>query len=181
MLTLQCLVVEIANLWLARIELTDALEASALAAVKQWRMDLDQDAQADTLDARHVGPTYAAANTVGGVPVLIGLNYDPAPTSGDENGNASCAGELIFGVIADNAPEFTFCTNQAASGDDDLAVRAQATASVPSLCSQMFGIGIGPFSVSSRADALYNKGDSQPRLYEILPQNFHCQSACPAP
>jgi hypothetical protein len=175
--TLFCLVLEIANLWLARIELTDALESSALAAVKQW----GDDGGGDTLPARHVAQAYAAANTIGGQPVAIDVNYDATPPGGDQNGNASCAGELIFGVIADDAPAFTFCTNQAAGPDDDLAVRAQATATVPSLCMQMFGVPIGPFQVSSRADALYRNADGLSRLYEILPQDFHCQAACPPP
>jgi len=36
MLLILCFVVEIAHLWLTRVELENSLEAAALAAVKEW-------------------------------------------------------------------------------------------------------------------------------------------------
>src|SRR6185503_11453281 len=56
LLTLFCVLVGVANLWLARVELENALEASALAAVKQWG---DANGAGGTLTARDVGVGYS--------------------------------------------------------------------------------------------------------------------------
>ncbi len=86
------LAVNVAQLWLARVELENALEAAALAAVKEWG-----DANGgSTWDPRHIGVEYAAANTINGIPVEIDLNYDP---SNLPNENASCDGNLVFGAV----------------------------------------------------------------------------------
>ncbi len=102
-LALFCLVLEVANLFLARIELENALEAAALAAVKQW----GDSGGGDTQVPREVGQDFAAANTINGVPVAIGLNYNAAELP---NQNADCSGNLIFGAIIDDDPEFVFST-----------------------------------------------------------------------
>jgi len=106
LLALFCALVAIANLWLARVEAENAMEAAALAAVKQWG-----DANGgDTLIPRQIGQAYAAANCVRKVPVTIGTNYDPAD---GPNQNAVCpvgmtppTGNLIFGSIRDDDPNF---------------------------------------------------------------------------
>ncbi len=102
LLALLFITVEIGNLWLARVELENSLEAAALAAVKEWG-----DANGgDTLIPRRVGVQYAAANTIGGnAPVAIGLNYD---ASNQPNENADCSGNLIFGAITTPSRPYTF-------------------------------------------------------------------------
>jgi putative Flp pilus-assembly TadE/G-like protein len=101
-------VVMIGNIWLARVELENALEAAALAAVKEWG-----DANGgDTLIPRNVGVAYAAANTMSGVPVEITTNYDFDGVTGNVNQNLLCyptkpnpitglppGGNLVFGAI----------------------------------------------------------------------------------
>src|SRR5206468_2313998 len=72
LLVLFCVLVGVANLWLARIELENSLEASALAAVKQW----GDAGGGDTLLPRQVGVSYARANAVRRNPVVIGTNYN---------------------------------------------------------------------------------------------------------
>jgi len=107
--------VEIGNVWLARIELEQSLEANALAAVKQWH----EGGISDTEDARMVGNAFSIANPVRGQQVNLtdtmlntafgieNLNYDPSMP----NGNAVCTdisdydnfkqqGVLVFGAIA---------------------------------------------------------------------------------
>lgn len=86
--------VEIGNIWLARIELEQSLEANALAAVKQWA----EGGGGDTEEARIVGNAFSIANPVRGVPLdltdeilntafnLEDLNYDPSMP----NDNAEC-------------------------------------------------------------------------------------------
>jgi hypothetical protein len=91
-LLLFIIAVEAGYLWLSRVELENALEAAALAAVKEWG-----DANGgSTLVPRQIGVEYAAANTINGVPVAIDMNYNPANTP---NENDSCAGDLVFGAI----------------------------------------------------------------------------------
>lgn len=105
--TLFCVVLEVGNLWLARIELTNALEASALAAVEEW----GDRGGGDTLIPREVGRIFALSNTINGVPVNYDivdpanpLNYNPAVI----NDNDSCDGTMIFGAIIEDDPEFVF-------------------------------------------------------------------------
>ncbi len=94
-------VVEITHLWLARVELENSLEAAALAAVKDWG---DADG-GSTLIPRHVGVTYAAANTIDGDPVAIAMNYNPDNLP---NENDDCDGNLIFGTITSVPELYTF-------------------------------------------------------------------------
>jgi hypothetical protein len=107
-LTLFCVLVGVANLWLARVELENALEASALAAVKQW----GQAGGGSTDVPRQVGVAYAYSNIVRGNPVIIGKNYNTLNTP---NENDLCDptdhtvfppnGNLVFGAINDDDPD----------------------------------------------------------------------------
>jgi hypothetical protein len=101
LLILVCLLIEVGNIWLARVELENALEAAALSAVKEWG---DQGG-GDTLTPRNVGVTYAAENTMSGSPVLIDANY--LMTAG-VNQNADCMGDLIFGAITTDVRPWVF-------------------------------------------------------------------------
>ena len=101
--------VEIGNLWLARVELENALESAALAAVKEWHADAGAS---DTTIPRQIGQSFALANTVRGVPVTIGDNY-VAATATNPNENASYlfpTGNLIFGGISGTDPDTVFDT-----------------------------------------------------------------------
>ncbi|WP_158261312.1 MULTISPECIES: TadE/TadG family type IV pilus assembly protein [Pirellulaceae] len=104
--------VEIGNIWLARLELEQSLEASALAAVKEWA-----EGGMDTKDARIIGNDFAIANPVRGVPVDLtmqvlnvdfdgDLNYDMNQINGNkvctdisDYGNYLQSGVFVFGVI----------------------------------------------------------------------------------
>ncbi|GAB6164027.1 hypothetical protein JCM19992_00270 [Thermostilla marina] len=112
-LTLFVFMVEIGNLYLARVELENALEAAALSAVKQW----GDAGGGDTGYARSVAKAYAAANCVRGMPLTIDENYDPAADDDNPNQNLTCTltprdldgsgpgGNLIFGAIVRDDPE----------------------------------------------------------------------------
>jgi len=107
------LVIEIGNIWRARVELENALEAAALAAVKQW----GDGGGGDTQLARNVAIAYAAANTVTGTPVVITDNYLDPPPAGFENQNAAGTGNLIFGAsTADTIPWVFDADEQPACG-----------------------------------------------------------------
>jgi len=88
-LTMLCFVLEIGNLWLARGELETALEAAALAAVKEWKETNS------TALARDHAVVYAAANTVAGSPVILDRNDG----GGGANDNLACDGDIVLGEI----------------------------------------------------------------------------------
>jgi len=163
-------VIEIGNIWLARVELENALEAAALSAVKEWG---DQGTPA-TQPARNVGVTYAAANTVTGDPVGIDPNYDLTEAN---NQNDSCSGNLIFGAVTTNTVPWVFDTRvQPGCGvaDPAFGVRAQATAPVNSVCCRLFGATLNTFNVSACATARYVCTSNRPELIRVRPENFIC-------
>lgn len=113
LLVLFCFTLNIAQQWLARVELENALEAAALAAVKEW----GDAGGGDTIIPREVGIQYAQLNSMRGFRVQVGDNYDPA--TGGVNQNKRCDvvqgpppdGNLIFGAITRDDPEFPVTFN----------------------------------------------------------------------
>lgn len=99
-------VIEIGNIWLARVELENALESAALAAVKEW----GSAGGGDTAVSRLVGVEYAKANRVTGTMVGIADNYDAvAPIR--PNQNQFCTGptaNLIFGAVTTTTRPWVF-------------------------------------------------------------------------
>lgn len=150
------LVVETGNLWLARVELTNALEAAALAGVDQWG-DVGGNTEADRELARAVAVSFAAANEVNGQPLLLLENADGAPP----NNNQTTTGNVI--ILAAYNPlthELAAQMDPTASGQD-LAVRAQATVTVYSLVGSYCGFSIAPFEVSTQVTASYSLNHPQ--------------------
>ncbi len=103
--------INIGSLWLARVELENALEAAALAAVKEWG---DADGGSTTIP-RNVGVDAAAFNFVRGVPVEIGTNqgvtdvnenHQYTITTGNPDAMIPPGGNLIFGAIDPTDPMF---------------------------------------------------------------------------
>ena len=107
------LVVEIGNLWLARLELEQSLEASALAAAKQWAETNDREG---TEAARIAGNDFAKANLVRGMAVDLTnadlnaafngtLNYGTSAINGNQvrtdvnSGGFNASGVLVFGGV----------------------------------------------------------------------------------
>ena len=105
-LIMLCFVLEIGNLWYARVQLETSLEASALAAVKKWG---DDSSLTTTEPPRCYGVEYARVNPAGGDPVVIASNFDTTLTAPNEN--LSAAGNLIFGAVTTNEPPWVFDAN----------------------------------------------------------------------
>ncbi len=102
-----CVVLEIGNLWLARIQLKNALESAALAGVKHW----GDKGGGDTQASRVVGNAFASSLLINGVPVNLSsidptLNYKGFNSS--TNQNTSCTGLFVFGSITDDSPAYVF-------------------------------------------------------------------------
>lgn len=177
LLVMFAVVVEGVHLWLARVELENALESAALAAVKEWAETGGSPASGWTSDARDVGVEYAAANTINSTPVGIDTNIGVFADPGNLNENLSCGGTLIFGAITQQNP-YVFEADVAPSCAGEatgFAVRAQATHTVPSLICNFLGINFGgPFEVSACTTAMYDCELQRPRLIRVEPDNFYC-------
>ena len=169
-LALLILVLEVSNIWLTRVQLENALEAAALAAVKEWGESSDL---ADTSDGRARGVAYALTNVIGEDGLEILPNLHNSPSGMNPNSNLSCdsdTGHLVFGAITSDAP-LTFDTRVrpscAGGGDPEPAVLAQATIEVPTLCGQIFGNNFGPFHVTAQATARYDCTSGRSRLIRV--------------
>jgi hypothetical protein len=102
-----CIMVEVANVWNARVKLEVALESAALAGVKTWAELTEADIVpaphdspgefAKTSAARTAAVAAAGANNVGGVSIVLDRNE--ADDGIDDVGydNANCTGDLLLG------------------------------------------------------------------------------------
>ena len=113
LLVLFAVVVEGVHLWLARVELENAMEAAALAAVKEWAAWPSGPGPGWTQPARIVGQQYAAANTILRTPVEIETNQGVFDPLTNPNENLRCEGHLIFGAITEQEPAYVFEADQA--------------------------------------------------------------------
>lgn len=101
---LLCLILEIGNLWVARVQLENALSAAALAGVDEWG---DTGLPANTLPSRQRAVDVAAANTVDCQPLILDLNYNPLNINENDDTN----GELVFGALLGAMSPYTFDAN----------------------------------------------------------------------
>lgn len=149
-LVLLGLVVNVANLWLARVELEDALESAALAAVKEW---VENPSTPDpTTGPRAAGIAYAAANTVRGQPVSL------------------LPGEFLFGAVYQE-PSGCIVFDGTVSPDCNAdpirhpGVLVQAVTPVPTLWSNLLGHYFAAGHVTTYTIAVYPCGpNQQPQL-----------------
>jgi hypothetical protein len=116
-------VVEAVHLWLARVELENALEAAALAAVKEWaETDDPGSGESWTRAARDVGVAFAAANVIGKNAVVVSTNLGDHSNPNNPNENGSCQGDLVFGAVAPVEP-YLFKAGEPPSCVSDLGGR----------------------------------------------------------
>lgn len=173
------LIVEVGNVFLAKVQLENALEAAALAGVKQW---VDTD---DTYIARVAAQQYAAANTVSGEPVMLDLNTNntgPSQTPSPlPNGNLICDGEIVLGAVSlpdgvDDCGQFIFDPDTSQNTPVDTGgiygVRAARSMPVTPICANLFGMPLPTFEVCGEAAALMEGVNGSPRLFYI--NNFLC-------
>jgi Flp pilus assembly protein TadG len=168
LLLLVCFILEIGSIWLGRVQLENALESAALAAVKEWA----DGGGGDTQQARGVALEFAAANTVTGTPVSLRDNY----AAGNTNQNASCTEELVFGTLTNDAIPWVFNAGiqpNCGSGEA-LAVRVQASVPVNSICGTLLGVALPLFRVSASATARDDCTAAGAHLIRVRPENFLC-------
>jgi Flp pilus assembly protein TadG len=146
-LTILCAVVELGGLWQARVQLENALEAGALAAVQEWGQQggtVQHVAAAET-----AGKAYARANVIQGTAVDL------------DNGKVAPAVAWAFGTAMPRGSGFDFIADPQAR--KNLAVVVQATVSVPAIFRPVFGRWLGGSSVTAATAAYYDQSGTSPR------------------
>lgn len=175
-------VIEVGNLWTARIQLKNALESAAMAGAYQW----GNRGNPDTTPARGIANRFAEANVINGRSVdlqLIDANLnDNRPNTNNDTGvliinnnNVTRDGVLVFGAITSAAPSgYVFDTSVTSRcvGNPAIAVRAQATVSVPSITEELFGVTLMSFNVTARADVFFDCATQRIRVYHLDDGNY---------
>ncbi|HWL08788.1 MAG TPA: pilus assembly protein TadG-related protein [Planctomicrobium sp.] len=157
-------VVDMSRLWVARIELTNALEAAALSGVKTWENIGDTPTGRET--ARIHARTAAAANTVTGHGPLV---LDENENTSNTNDNNLPSGEILLGRVNISGSPVNFQYNAEPDSGYYFAVRTQRTdlnvASIWTVPSWIFGNAMGPYEITASAVAVYANG--QPRIVHV--------------
>jgi Flp pilus assembly protein TadG len=143
-------VAQVGRLWHARVQLENALEATALAAVQEWG---DRGGESkNMMAALTVGRAYAEANAVLGVPVKLN----------DRQSAASAA--WSFGTATPRGSGFDFTADSEATAR--FAVVLQATVRVPRLCRSL----LGESTITATTVAFYDPS-AEPRLPRLIRLN----------
>ncbi len=146
---------EIGRLWQARVELENALETAALAAVQEWAGR--GGGAMNVAAAQSAGTAYGRANTVHGIP----LDVDDA--------SMVPAAAWSFGTVVPRGTGFDF--TPAPTAQTQLAVVIEATFNVPPLSRSILGRWFGSSTVTVRTAAFYDTSAPvrRPRLIRLNP------------
>lgn len=157
LLTILYAVIQVAQLWLAREKLENAIEAATLAAAKQWGDTGGGSANVAAAQSR--GEAYATANTVNGIPLDL-TNSAVAPSVNWQFGSATCSGT-----------GYNFTANPNAASN--LAVVLQTTFTVTGLFQQLFGEAISSSTVQARVAAFCDTSvpSTDPRRIRLIRLN----------
>ncbi len=146
-LTVLAVMVEVNRLWQARVQLENALEAAALAAVQEWS---DRGGGVEEVAAAQaMGLAYARANTIHGVPVEL------------ENAEMTSGAAWHFGRVTARGTGYDF--RPAPDSPGDLAVLLEARVRVARLLKPLLGSSIGETTVAARVAASYDDSAAPPR------------------
>ncbi len=161
-MTLLVMIIDAGNLWVARTELKNALDAGALSGAKTWG-EGGSTAQA-RLDAQDAFTT----NTI------LGTQYSLSTVPGGcSNGNPSpsATAEILLGTITTGGSGFVFnCDTTptcAVPGVESFSVRTRKTISVPSAASTFLGFSVNPYQVTSQSYARYACSSGPPQLIHV--------------
>ena len=159
MLLMLVSVTGIGSLWLARSELSNLADATALTGAKLWG-DLG-DSAATRTQVHYGAAAIAQANTILGVSSPVDPNDDPLAI----NNNAACPGTITLGRLTSS----TFAADEVPLSVGERACRVELLTSINL---PFFGsVGsIGPFTIRASAVARYDgasPGTGTPRLVNI--------------
>lgn len=146
-LTILFVVAEVSQLWQARVQLENAMEAAALAAVQEWG-DTGGGIK-NIAAAQTAGRAYGKANLVHGVQVDLD-DQSVVPTVAWSFGSAMPRGS---GFDFTSAPE----------ANSKFAVVLQATVKVARLCRSILGPAAKDSTVTVKIAAFYDPAATQPQ------------------
>ena len=145
-LTMLAVMVEVNRLWQTRVHLENALEAAALAAVKEWA---DRGGGTENVaPARTVGVAYARANTILGVPLDL------------EDAAVAATVGWCFGRAAPRGTTYHY--RPAPETTTDLAVVVKAQVKVVPFLRPIGGLPISETTVAARVAAYYDGSANPP-------------------
>jgi len=156
--TLMIVVLDVANVWLAKSELKNAMDSGALSGVKTWGEG------SSTLAARQAADRAASTNRVLGTSLTLST-----VEGGCANNNLSSTGEIVLGSYVDAGTTFAFNCNVVPNCGINVpfAVRTRKTVAVTSLASSLFGFPVGPFQVTAESYARYSCPGGPPQLFRV--------------
>lgn len=140
------MVVDFGNVWVARVELENGLEAAALAAVKEWS-NAGAPAPNWTVPARQRGISLAEANAIRNVPLVITSNLGTFAAF-NPNENHLCDpvfgpppdGNLVFGSIDEGPPTIFDATKAPSCGTGRVLVDATGSGNLQTAANNEWGI-----------------------------------------
>ncbi len=159
-LTLLVMIVDGGNLWVARMELRNALDAAALSAAKTWgEGGTTAQARLDAHDAFN-------SNTI------LGSQYSlsTVETIGCGNGNSSPSAnaEILLGSIATIGTGFRLdimATPVCPGGT--FGVRTRKSLSVPSIAHAFLGLSVNPYQVTCESYAQFACSSGPPQVIHV--------------
>jgi Flp pilus assembly protein TadG len=146
----------IGSLWLARAELSNLADATALAGAKVWGDGADD---ATNRTAAHLAAqALGESNTILGVASALSANNN----AGNTNNNDTCPGTITLGRLNGGV----FAADQVPLAVNERACRAELTTTVTLPFLGSMGV-VGPFTISASSVAYYDGvavGTGTPRL-----------------
>ena len=156
--TLLVVLMDVSNVWLAKTELKNALDAASLSGAKTWGEG------GSTLVTRLAANSASSTNTVLGTTVSLDI-----AEGGCANGNASSTAEIVLGIITDTGTVLQFNCNTAPNcgASVPFAVRTRKTLQISSVAASLFGFTIGPYDVTAESYARYACASGPPQLVRV--------------
>jgi Flp pilus assembly protein TadG len=156
--TLLVVLLDVSNVWLAKTELKNALDAASLSAVKTWGEG------GSTLNSRLAANDASSTNTVLGTTIPLS-----AVEGACTNNNVSSTDELVLGTINDTGLVLEFNCNTAPNCGAGIpfAVKARKTIQVSSVASSLFSFVIGPYDVTAESYARFACPSGPPQLVRV--------------
>ncbi len=156
--TLLVVLMDVSNVWLAKTELKNAMDAAALSGAKTWGEG------GSTLTARLAALNASNTNTVLGTTITLDI-----AEGGCANGNTSSSGEIVLGIINDPGTvlEFNCNTTPNCGAGIPYGVRTRKTLQISSVASSLFGFTIGPYDVTAESYARYACPSGPPQLVRV--------------
>ncbi len=164
--TLLVVLMDVSNVWLAKTELKNAMDAASLSGAKTWGEG------GSTLQARLAVFNASNTNTVLGSVIPLDI-----AEGGCANGNVSSTSEIVLGSITDTGTvlQFNCNTTPNCGGGIPFAVRTRKTIQINSVASSLFSFVLGPYDVTAESYARYACPAGPPQLVRV--ESVVC--ACP--